>query len=220
MTDIPTPYKKEMETPHHEPLNDEEAVAQMETPIDNKIEDKNLEEQHDQHGEEFGNAEKSLTPDVPTKMGEPLPKSQFSMWILDSQQISENQKIYQSQLANAYIEPQVGILLFATALSTWILIKHGFAGSKDNYEFVETKFKERELNCQQLGAQIAESGKFTGDMSSYYKFLGEMNELWANIMMVKAALGLSIRFKKKDISMEILERYKRNPTKAIEEGED
>lgn len=191
---------------------DEDAIRKYEDKITEKIDNPIEELDTDRHGEESGEKEKTLTPQSKI-IDAPLPKSMFSMWIMDAQRIEENQGLYLTTLPNAYVNPQHGLLLFSIAFSTWNLVKHGFAEKKDSYQYVENELADLQKNCEQMGITFSNHGK--PNMVDYMKFIKKLNAVWANIMQVKAALGLSIRFKRKDKAMDIIDKYKRDPTQAI-----
>lgn len=202
-------------TPKDDIPLDVDAIREREEKLIEKIENPKTELEYKRKEDNAAEREKTLTPEMKVK-NLPIPKSQFSMWIMDSEIIAENQRLYQMRLADAYVNPQFGLLLFAVAFNTWSLIKHGFVEQSNNYQLMEKEFKELEKACQTLGQALAKGGTYTGDWEEYLKFITRLNIVWANVLKVKAALGLSIRFKRKDIAMDILEKHKRNPTDAIE----
>lgn len=219
---MPKPIKikpEDLTVPQDNIPMDEDSIREYNEKVEKKIENPIEEDKLDPHGKEAGEIEDNLNPNQPITRN-PIPKSQFSMWILDAQTISQNQKLYQDSLANAYMNPIHGLMLPAIAFNTWNLIKHGFKTQEKNYKTVENLVTLTQKAAQTLGQNVKEDGRYTGDWSDYMKFLTQINTLWEYILAVKAGLGLSIRFKKEDKSLKILGEYTRNPTKAImEEGE-
>lgn len=104
----------------------------------------------------------------------------------DSQIIAENERAFQTRLPEAYMTPQVGLVLYSICFQTWGLLRHT-AGDQDRKK-VDDKLKQLNMSSIQLGNNLAVNGVYSGDWRMYGEYVGEIMEIWYDMMGVKNSI--------------------------------
>ena len=142
-----------------------------------------------------------------------------SAWIqkiLEYRRVEEN---YMDREGMLFASPMVYLQVVPLVRGAWNIVKGGYKNDLKKRGEMEKMLRKLTYNQAELGLLINRQGQdlFLGPSlaNRYYPMVDEVITAWDTVSAASERLGFGLAYRKKDKEMELLEKYRKNPSKGI-----
>lgn len=151
-----------------------------------------------------------------TSSPNPIPQSKHTFWLQKTVQYMRIEESYINILSLAFYNHSSFLQIVPLISGAWNIIEHGYQ-DRPEYEEMEERVSQLYNHASVVSLWLNEGNTVLSRPLArrYYPMLNDAIETWAKINRCANNLGLGIGYKKSDRAMEILRRFKADPSKAI-----